>query len=1026
MMLKTTSYLSAALAVFSVLAPGRALASTVPSAPSSPVATPGIAGASVSFTPSVFDGGSPIIRYTVTSSPDGVTAIGGAPPIAISGLTNGVSYTFTVTATNINGPSAVSGASNTVVPSAAAAPWYNTLWTERKTIAVTGSTAGAQTSYPVKVTVSYAAGMKADFSDLRFTDANGTALLNYWMETEVDSSTAVVWVKVPSVPIAPNTATIYSYYGNPAAVSMSNGDTTFTLFDTFGGGGTPGDWNYTNNIIGEHAIIHNGKLYAPLYDSDRGANGGLVVLNPVTGSVIKHFTIPGFCTAAAPAFDKNGYLHIYDCGGFIKKLDENTGTVLQTLNIAGALDWEALAYDPVNDIILIASQSDHSLSAVRASDYSIAWRNTDVNLTYGSGEIDPPLIVGAYVYWQDYSGALLKISLSNGITAAFTTATAAGFPATPYAFSSYSQIIYDSVNDRLYLTNSTGHTAFAVNRADLSVVWSKVVEAAGWNFNRGGAWHNNVWYVTARETAYPYRSKVYALNTQSGGSILWTNTTAYDNGAEVSSVLADDNYVYAGTYDYSDRDYNNLLILNALDGTVASAIPLLNGVASSIPTFYGGKIIMGLWYDTSGQQVGGYQALQVRDGGGTSDFYYKADLYQTGYVGAFASGPLTTRTACGYGSLDPSRWIASGLSSITDCMAASTVNVSAWANSFKSNLSFSRSNTAIRVRAKNSEPSSNSWDAWLGFTNSMGACQPVCSGRDNGQMLFIYDQNGTPQTAFGPAYSFDQYNTSEIKMAYPSIQFDVNDSNIGGSATWSTNFEQVPIQLGNLKGTATVDWVLVRNYVYPEPAVSMGAETSVTVPTAPLSPVATPGNGQASVSFTPPLSNGGSLITGYTVTSHPGNIAAGGGASPIVVPGLTNGTGYSFTVTASNATGDSSPSAASNIVTPGAAPNVSSQFTIAKSVVTLNRVTGRYSQAVTITNNGAALASAAYVADGLPAGVAMTSPDGFTFATVPAGSPYKGLGAMSSGAKLTIGIEFTRTATQAFIYSARLLGAGPR
>jgi outer membrane protein assembly factor BamB len=97
-----------------------------------------------------------------------------------------------------------------------------------------------------------------------------------------------------------------------------------------------GDWNYTNNMIGERAIIHNGKLYAPLYDPDHGVNGGLAILNPITGAVIRHFTIPGYCTAAAPAFDKNGYLHIYDCGGFIKKLDEDTGTVLRTLSI-GAL-----------------------------------------------------------------------------------------------------------------------------------------------------------------------------------------------------------------------------------------------------------------------------------------------------------------------------------------------------------------------------------------------------------------------------------------------------------------------------------------------------------------------------------------------------------------------------------------------------------------------------------------------------------------------------------------------------------------
>jgi Domain of unknown function (DUF2341) len=785
----------------------------VPTAPTSPVATPSISGASVAFTLPVSDGGSPIISYTVTSSPGAIAAIGGASPITLSGLTNGVSYTFTVTATNSNGNSAPSAASNTVVP----APWYDALWTRRETITVGGSSAGAQTNYPVKLSIPYDAAMRADFSDLRFTDASGTSLLSHWVETETNSTSALVWVKVPSVPIAPGTATVYFYFGNPAAHSMSNGDTTFTLFDTFGAGGTPGDWNYTNNVIGEHAIIRNGKLYAPLYDSDHAVNGGLAVLNPINGAVIKHFSIPGYCTAAAPAFDKNGFLHVYDCGGFITKVDENTGTVLRSRSIGGALDWEAVPYDPVNDILLIASKDDRSLTAIRASDYSLVWRNTDVDLTYGSSEVAPPLIVGAYVYWQDYSAKLYKISLSTGMTVASTLATTVGFPATPYSFSSYSQIIFDSVNDRLYLTNSTGHTAFAINPADLSVAWSKVVESDGWNFNRGGAWHNNVWYVTARQTGYPYRSKIYALNTQSSGSVLWTNTTAYDNGAEVSSILADDNYVYAGSYDYIDQDYNKLLILNALDGTVASTIQLLNGVASSIPTFYGGKIIMGLWYDTSGQQVGGYQALQVRAGGGTDDFYYKADLNQTGYVGAFASGPLTARTACAYGLLDPTKWIVSGIYSITNCAAVSTVNSASWSNRFQSTLTFAKANTAIRVRAQNSEPSSNAWDAYLGFTNFMGSCLPVCFGRNNGQMVFGYDQNGTQQTALGPSYTFNQYNTAEVKMAYPSIQFDVNDSNLAASANWSTNYDNLPIQLGNFKGSAAVDWVLVRNYVNPEP-----------------------------------------------------------------------------------------------------------------------------------------------------------------------------------------------------------------
>ena len=97
-----------------------------------------------------------------------------------------------------------------------------------------------------------------------------------------------------------------------------------------------------------------------------------------------------------------------------------------------------------------------------------------------------------------------------------------------------------------------------------------------------------------------------------------------------------------------------------------------------------------------------------------------------------------------------------------------------------------------------------------------------------------------------------------------------------------------------------------------------------TVPGAPTGVTATAGNGQATVSFTPPVSDGGAAITEYTVTADPGGNSATGAASPITVTGLTNGTAYTFTVTAKNSVGIGSASAVSNSVTPHAAQPPSS------------------------------------------------------------------------------------------------------
>jgi len=90
---------------------------TAPSSPTSPVATAGTAQATVVFTASSFNGGSPITSYTVTSSPGAKTCVtGGTLTCTVNGLSNGVSYTFSVTATNAIGTSSPSAPSNAVIP----------------------------------------------------------------------------------------------------------------------------------------------------------------------------------------------------------------------------------------------------------------------------------------------------------------------------------------------------------------------------------------------------------------------------------------------------------------------------------------------------------------------------------------------------------------------------------------------------------------------------------------------------------------------------------------------------------------------------------------------------------------------------------------------------------------------------------------------------------------------------------------------------------------------------------------------
>ncbi|HEX7797714.1 MAG TPA: fibronectin type III domain-containing protein [Vicinamibacterales bacterium] len=124
---------------------------------------------------------------------------------------------------------------------------------------------------------------------------------------------------------------------------------------------------------------------------------------------------------------------------------------------------------------------------------------------------------------------------------------------------------------------------------------------------------------------------------------------------------------------------------------------------------------------------------------------------------------------------------------------------------------------------------------------------------------------------------------------------------------------------GLTNGTSYTFTVTATNAVGTGPASApSNSVTPATVPGPPTGVSAVAGNASATVSWTPPASNGGSAITGYTATSSPGGLTANAAANAtsVVVSGLTNGTAYTFTVAAVNASGPSLPSAPSNSVTP--------------------------------------------------------------------------------------------------------------
>ncbi|MHB8664205.1 MAG: fibronectin type III domain-containing protein [Acidimicrobiales bacterium] len=200
----------------------------LPAAPTNVSASPGNARATVSWSPAS-NNGSTITSYTVTSSGgQTATACGGCTSATVTGLTNGVTYTFTVTATNAAGTGAPSQPSNAVTPTApATAPGSPTNVTAsagnaQATVSWTppSSNGGsAITSYSVM-----SSGGQTASACGTCTSATMTGLTNGVAYTFTVTATNAAGTSAPSQPS--NAVTPYGPPGAPLNVSASTGDQT--------------------------------------------------------------------------------------------------------------------------------------------------------------------------------------------------------------------------------------------------------------------------------------------------------------------------------------------------------------------------------------------------------------------------------------------------------------------------------------------------------------------------------------------------------------------------------------------------------------------------------------------------------------------------------------------------------------------------------------------------------------------------------------------------------------------------------
>jgi hypothetical protein len=113
------------------------------------------------------------------------------------------------------------------------AAWYNSSWSYRKELVfnnIDSTTNLTDFAVMVKLTTSNFNFSQAQSAgqDIRFTDSDGTTLLDYEIEAyDSANSTATIWVKVPQIDATSTTDSIFVYWGNGSATDAQSADNTW-------------------------------------------------------------------------------------------------------------------------------------------------------------------------------------------------------------------------------------------------------------------------------------------------------------------------------------------------------------------------------------------------------------------------------------------------------------------------------------------------------------------------------------------------------------------------------------------------------------------------------------------------------------------------------------------------------------------------------------------------------------------------------------------------------------------------------
>ena len=857
--------------IIGVSSPSTVSSSITTSAPSAPT---GISAsrltntsASIAFTPP----SGIVTSYTVTSNPGSITGTGSSSPITVSGLSTGTTYTFTVTATNAAGTSPASTVSSSITTSAPSAPTgisaslltntsasiaftppSGTVTSYTVTsnpgsitgtgssspIAVTGLTTG--TSYTFTVTATNAAGTSpASTASASFTmtvpfSASSINGLQLWLDGADPLNTGT----------APSSGTVITSWSDKSGSSNNFAQATGSFQPIYG-------------------AMSNGKTAVNFASSKYMTNTTISV--PTTYSIF----VVGYTGT-------NGYGRLLN-GGVDGALFFGTGsgaTQFATFAGNGVSTWnDSNINSPATSVaslcLMEMTNSGTSSGLLPYVNGTVLNAKNGTTVSFTTLQVGSYYATGSNQFWNGY---VAEILIYNSVLSATNRQVVEGYLAWKWGIQASLPVAHPYYSYAPIFGPPSAPTALTVTVASatsLSVAFTPptgLITSYTVTSSPGS--------ITATGASSPI--VVSGLTTGTAYTFTVTATGSYGTSpASVASASAIPVIVFGATS------------IAGLQLWLDAADPLNTGSAPS-----NGSTIS-TWYDKSGS---------ARNATATGTVTYNTTAFNSKPAMTFGSSqyftgnvPVTgsTITTMAVYTMNSNTGVSGRIIGMSNAIGSLDYNNT-------SSMSLSRSNIGNGIILyRNTASVTSSFpsystpylvEAWFDGTSMRSTIQvgsgtaitTVASTGNFGIAKYVVGNSTAP----GPAGEFWNGYISEI-IVYNTSLSTKNRQVIEGYLSWKWGIQaNLPVA-----------------HPYYNAAPTFGVPSAPTAVTASIASAAT----SLSVAFTEP--NG--LITSYTVTSSPGSITGTGSSSPIVVSGLTTGTAYTFTVTATNSYGTSPASAAS-------------------------------------------------------------------------------------------------------------------